>query len=76
MTEADRDRVCHHRGRAQSGAARRFVPDSRDLSVTRVPDLLGALLVAVGIGALALGLVKGPDWGWSSYGVVGAFASA
>ena len=55
-------------------AARRFVPDSRDLSVTRVPDLLGALLVAVGIGALALGLVKGPDWGWSSRGVVGAFA--
>jgi EmrB/QacA subfamily drug resistance transporter len=57
-------------------AARRFVPDSRDLNVTRVPDLFGALLVAVGIGALALGLVKGPDWGWSSSGVAGAFVVA
>ena len=55
-------------------AARRYVPDSRDLTVTQVPDLLGALLVAVGIGALALGLVKGPDWGWTSYGVLSAFA--
>jgi MFS family permease len=56
--------------------ARRVVPDSRDLAVTRVPDLLGSALVAVGIGALALGLVKGPDWGWTSYGVLGAFAVA
>ena len=55
-------------------AARRYVPDSRDLTVTKVPDLLGAALVAVGIGSLALGLVKGPDWGWTSYGVLGAFA--
>src|SRR5206468_8388791 len=57
-------------------AARRIVPDSRDLAVTRVPDLLGSLLVAVGIGALALGLVKGPDWGWTSYGVIGSLAVA
>ena len=55
-------------------AAWRFVPDSRDLAVTRIPDLLGAALVAVGIGAIALGLVKGPAWGWTSYGVLGAFA--
>ena len=54
-------------------AARRYVPDSRDLSITRVPDLLGAALVAVGIGSLALGLVKGPAWGWTSGGVLGAF---
>ena len=51
-------------------AARLYVPDSRDPAVTRMPDLLGAVLIAVGIGALALGLVKGPDWGWTSYGVV------
>jgi EmrB/QacA subfamily drug resistance transporter len=57
-------------------AARRFVPDSRDLAVTRVPDLLGSLLVALAIGALALGLVKAPDWGWSSYRVGSAFAVA
>ena len=57
-------------------AARRFVPDSRDATVTRIPDLLGALLIAVGIGALALGLVKGPNWGWSSSADVAAFVVA
>jgi EmrB/QacA subfamily drug resistance transporter len=57
-------------------AARRVVPDSRDLAVTRVPDLVGAAAIAAGIGALALGLVKGPDWGWTSYAVVAALAVA
>src|SRR5205807_4083173 len=28
------------------------------------PDGLGALLITGGVGALALGLVKGPSWGW------------
>jgi EmrB/QacA subfamily drug resistance transporter len=46
--------------------ASRLVPDSRDLAVQRVPDLFGSALVAIGIGAVALALVKGPDWGWSS----------
>lgn len=57
-------------------AARRYVPDSRDLAVTRTPDLVGSVFVAGGIGALALGLVKGPDWGWTSYGVVASLALA
>jgi EmrB/QacA subfamily drug resistance transporter len=30
------------------------------------PDALGALLVTGGVGALALGLVKGGTWGWGS----------
>lgn len=30
------------------------------------PDLLGGLLLMLAIGLLALGLVKAPDWGWSS----------
>jgi EmrB/QacA subfamily drug resistance transporter len=30
------------------------------------PDALGALLITAGVGALALGLVKGNDWGWGS----------
>lgn len=29
------------------------------------PDLWGALLVTVGVGALVLGLVKGGSWGWA-----------
>jgi EmrB/QacA subfamily drug resistance transporter len=57
-------------------AARRLVPDSRDPAVTRIPDLLGSVLVAVGIGALALALVKAPDWGWASYGVIASAALA
>jgi EmrB/QacA subfamily drug resistance transporter len=28
------------------------------------PDLLGAAMLALGIGVLTLGIVKGPDWGW------------
>jgi EmrB/QacA subfamily drug resistance transporter len=56
--------------------AKRSVPDSRDPSVTRVPDLLGAVELAVAIGALALGLVKGAAWGWSSAATVGSLALA
>ena len=56
--------------------ARRVVPDSRDLAVQRIPDLLGAAFVAVGVGALALALVKGEDWGWSSSYDVAAFVVA
>jgi EmrB/QacA subfamily drug resistance transporter len=57
-------------------AAQRWVPDSRDVSVERVPDLVGAVYLAVGVGALALALVKGPDWGWTSTGNLAAFVSA
>jgi EmrB/QacA subfamily drug resistance transporter len=42
----------------------RWVPASRDETVTRLPDLFGATMLAVGVGALSLGLVKGPEWGW------------
>jgi EmrB/QacA subfamily drug resistance transporter len=45
-------------------AAVRWVPRSRDESVTRLPDVRGALLLALAIGALTLALVQGPDWGW------------
>ncbi|PZS26447.1 MAG: MFS transporter [Pseudonocardiales bacterium] len=54
----------------------RFVPDSRDPEAGPVPDLLGALLVAVGVGALALGLVQGNDWGWSDPRTIGALVAA
>jgi EmrB/QacA subfamily drug resistance transporter len=55
-------------------AAVRKVPDSRDAAVSRTPDLVGAAFLAVGIGALALGLVKAPDWGWWGGGTVIAYA--
>ncbi len=47
-------------------AAAKKVPDSRDPARGTTPDLAGAAVLAIAIGALALGLVKAPDWGWTS----------
>jgi MFS family permease len=57
-------------------AAVRRVPDSRDPAAGRLPDLWGALVLAVAIGALTLALVKGPDWGWGATGTLAGFAVA
>jgi EmrB/QacA subfamily drug resistance transporter len=54
----------------------RLVPNSRDRTVTGLPDLLGAGLLAIAIGSLALALVKGPDWGWASISTLGGFAAS
>ncbi len=51
-------------------AAARIVPDSRDATVTRTPDAVGAVILAGSIGALSLGLVKSGDWGWGSVDTV------
>ncbi|WP_375475615.1 DHA2 family efflux MFS transporter permease subunit [uncultured Jatrophihabitans sp.] len=59
-------------------AAAAWVPRSRDESVTKIPDVRGALLLAVAIGALTLALVEGPSWGWGSgrLGLAWAVAAA
>lgn len=57
-------------------AAWRVVPDSRDTSVSRLPDLIGAAILTVAIAALALGLVKGPTWDWGSGRVLASFLAA
>jgi EmrB/QacA subfamily drug resistance transporter len=54
----------------------RLVPDSRDEKIGRIPDLLGAGVLALSIGALALGLVKGPDWGWGAPNTIVALVVA
>ncbi|MDP9241464.1 MAG: MFS transporter, partial [Actinomycetota bacterium] len=54
----------------------RLVPDSRDPNAGPVPDLVGALLAAVAVGALALGLVQGNDWGWAGLSTLGALLAA
>lgn len=46
--------------------ALRVLPESRDETATARPDVLGAGLVALATGALALALVKAPSWGWTS----------
>ena len=55
--------------------ARRLLRESREPQ-TAFPDTLGALLLAGGVGALALGIVQGPAWGWSSVRIVGAFVAS
>ena len=49
------------------------VGESRD---SARPDLAGAVVFAVAIGALALGIVKGRDWGWGSPEIVGSFVAS
>jgi EmrB/QacA subfamily drug resistance transporter len=44
----------------------RVLPESRDETANSRPDMLGAMLVAVATGSLALALVKAPSWGWTS----------
>lgn len=57
-------------------AAVRLVPDVREDRSGPVPDLLGAAALAVGIGALALAVVQGPEQGWTSATVLTAFVLA
>jgi EmrB/QacA subfamily drug resistance transporter len=55
--------------------ARRVLRELRDPGGV-LPDALGSALLVAGVGALALGIVKGSDWGWDSVGVVGALVAA
>jgi EmrB/QacA subfamily drug resistance transporter len=43
--------------------ARRVLREVRDPGSV-LPDALGSALLVAGVGALALGIVKGSDWGW------------
>jgi EmrB/QacA subfamily drug resistance transporter len=56
--------------------ATRVLPNPRHDTAAALPDLAGSLLLTASIGALALGLVKAPDWGWTSGAVIGSLAGA
>jgi EmrB/QacA subfamily drug resistance transporter len=45
-------------------AAPRLVTEVRDHTVTRLPDLLSAALLAIGMAALTLGFSQAPRWHW------------
>ncbi len=47
-------------------AARAMLVESRAAGRRALPDLLGSGLLAIAIGALALVIVKGDEWGWTS----------
>jgi hypothetical protein len=53
-------------GLAAIALALRTLPGSRDERVQSRPDLLGATLLAVTVGLVALALVKASEWGWGS----------
>jgi EmrB/QacA subfamily drug resistance transporter len=55
--------------------ARRRLAESRAPGRRRVPDLPGALLLAIAVGALVLGIVQGRSWGWDSGPVLGCLAA-
>jgi NTE family protein len=56
--------------------ASRTLVESRAPGRRQVPDLPGALLLALATGTLTLGIVKGGDWGWDSPEVLVSFALA
>jgi EmrB/QacA subfamily drug resistance transporter len=55
--------------------ARRLLREARDPDGV-VPDLLGSLLMVAGVAALALGIVKGQEWGWDSARVLASLGAA
>ncbi len=57
-------------------AGRKVLPHPPARGGEPVPDLLGAVLLTVAIGALTGGLVEGPTWGWRSAGPLGLLAGA
>jgi EmrB/QacA subfamily drug resistance transporter len=56
-------------------ASQRTLTESRAPGRRTIPDLPGALLLALATGALTLGIVKGNDWGWSDPATLLCFAS-
>ena len=55
---------------------RRHLVESRAPGRRRLPDLLGSVLFAFSIGLLVLGVIKGPDWGWTDWRVLAAWAAS
>ena len=57
-------------------AAGRRLPSPPAGRAARLPDLLGSVLAVAAVGALALGAVQGPVWGWDDPRVLAAFAAS
>jgi NTE family protein len=55
-------------------AGYRLLP-ARPPADSRLPDLSGALLLALGLAVVTLGIVEGNDWGWGSAPTLGCFAA-
>jgi NTE family protein len=55
--------------------AGRVLVESRASGRRQAPDIRGAMLLAVALGLLTLGLVKSPDWGWASAATIAVIAA-
>lgn len=54
----------------------RVLVNRRDEQAAGRPDVIGAGLLALGIGGLILAIVQGQAWGWGGARIVGLFATA
>ncbi len=61
-------------GLAVWAMARRSIVESVDEKTTGLPDLAGAACAIGGLGLLALAIVEGGNWGWTSGRILGAGA--
>jgi EmrB/QacA subfamily drug resistance transporter len=57
-------------------AGRRVLVRSRAGTPGAAPDYVGAVLIALSLSSLVLGITEGPTWGWASAPVIGCFAGA
>jgi EmrB/QacA subfamily drug resistance transporter len=57
-------------------AGRRVLSKSVPRRPDAKPDYLGALLIAVTLGSLVLGISQGPTWGWASSRIIACFVIA
>ena len=56
-------------------AGRRVLVESREAEPGPFPDLVGAALLALGVGAVSLALVQSEDWGWVDGRTIGSIAA-
>lgn len=57
-------------------AGRRVLSTSAPRRPNASPDYLGALLIAIALASLVLGISQGPAWGWASSRIIACFAGA
>jgi NTE family protein len=55
-------------------AGRRYLPRPRIVD-SRLPDLPGAAMLALGLAAITLAIVEGNDWGWTAAPTLAAFVA-
>ncbi len=55
---------------------RSVLVESKTDSEKATPDYLGAVLVALALAGIVLGISQGPTWGWTSASIISSFAAS